>query len=331
MIIPNSVKRFYEERKGFLKKISNLIKGTLYPYCEKNGYAYKQRTKNLESFFEKLESGKFESVEEINDLVASTVIIPRLELENDVIDFLKKVFNVEDIRKRNSTKKAPEFFRFDSTRIICKLKNTPGSKDPLYKIPFEVQILTFFEYAWQVATHSLTYKSAEVDWKLLRLASQLRASVEQLDLLVSSFSNIKDNVQESEWVDISIKKEISRFVNKFRESGDIGDEHLPKDLSRLSDNDNMFSLLNETIQAGKISDINYVSKLLSKAQSLLKKEKIPKSISLQQFLFVCLLKEGKLIRKDTKFNFLITQEVKDIYPDLGKQFGSMKEIKDLVS
>ena len=64
---------------------------------------------------------------------------------------------------RNSTKKSPDVFRFDSTRIICKSQNHQGSDEAIFKIPFEIQSLTSFEHAWQVTTHSLTYKSNEID------------------------------------------------------------------------------------------------------------------------------------------------------------------------
>lgn len=325
MIVPKTIKTFYEARTNDLAIISNRLKETIFPYCEKHGYAYKQRTKSLESLFEKIESGRHKSANDIDDLVASTIIIATLNLEDQVLDYLKSVFIIEDIRKRNSTKKSPDTFRFDSTRVICKFKNIPELDETFYKIPFEIQILTSFEHAWQVTTHSLTYKSNEVDWKLLRLSAQLRASVEQLDILVSSFTDIRDNVKESEWIDITIKRKIFKFVIRMSKQGNIKDEHLPKDLSRFSDN--VYSILNETIKHGRINDIDYIDTTLQELEDFLKKNVIPKSISLQQYLLIFLIKKDKIKRIKSKYNYLITQEMMDMYPELITSLGTMKKIE----
>jgi ppGpp synthetase/RelA/SpoT-type nucleotidyltranferase len=324
MIIPKAIKHFYEVQETNLNLISTRLRETLFPYCEKCGHAYKQRTKSLESLFEKLESGRYKSITDIDDLVASTIIVATLNLEDKVLDYLGSVFIIDNVRKRNSTKKSPEAFRFDSTRVICKLKNFQESDETIYSIPFEIQILTSFEHAWQVTTHSLTYKSNEVDWKLLRLSAQLRASIEQLDMLVSSFSDIRVNVKESEWIDITIKRKIFEFVKNMSKQGKIAEEHLPKDLSRFSDN--VHSLLNETIKGGTINDLNCVDTILKKLEGILSEEIIPKSLSLQQYFCIFLVKQNLIRRVKSSYNYLLTQEMLDIYPELGTDLKSMKRI-----
>lgn len=327
MIVPPKISLFYDNCRSSLTTISSIMKETLFPYCERCNYAYKQRIKSLESLCEKIESGRYKTLDEIDDLVASTIIIATLEQESGVIEYINSVFSVETIKKRNTTRKAPDTFRFDSTRIICKLNNYKQSPEPIYNIPFEIQILTSFEHAWQITTHALAYKSSEIDWKVMRLSAQLRASIEQLDMLVSSFSVIKDNVTESEWLDISIMKQISRFVNTMVEHGNIYEEHLPKDLTRFSDT--FYSMIKETTKNGKIYNIDYVNALLHEFETFMNSDKIPISITLLQYLTVFLLKRNKLQREPTNFCYLITTEVADLYPEIQSKLAQLKHIESL--
>ena len=143
-------------------------------------------------------------------------------------------------------------------------------------------------------------------------------------MLVSSFQNIRDNVKESEWIEITIKKKILEFIKKMVKNGMIENEHLPKDLSRLSDN--VYSLLKETSKSGKIYKIHTVKIILEEIETFLESEKIPKSISLQQYLFIFLVKNNKIKRENSEYSFLVTEEVEDIYPKLINNFECIKKV-----
>lgn len=73
----------------------------------------------------------------------------------------------------------------------------PELPNALSDVVFEVQILTAFEYAWSTVTHDLVYKGPGVDWQRRRLAAQLKAVVEQLDLLIDAFESAATGIPES--------------------------------------------------------------------------------------------------------------------------------------
>ena len=71
--------------------------------------------------------------------------------------------------------------------------------ESINKISFEVQIRTAFDPAWVVTTHALSYKSSVVDWKQQRLAAELKATAEKMDLLILAFQEASLKIEESRW------------------------------------------------------------------------------------------------------------------------------------
>jgi hypothetical protein len=115
------------------------------------------------------------------------------------LEFLERAFVTVRIKRRGSSNKAPEVFRFDTTRFIGKLRipENISTDDPLYQIQFEVQVPSAFEHAWSVTTHALTYKGEHVEWNRFRLAAQLKAAVEQLDILILAFEETSSKISAS--------------------------------------------------------------------------------------------------------------------------------------
>lgn len=191
MLYPSILERKYNEYIPFVKRVSETVKSTLVNFCESKGYAFTSRIKSVESLAEKIETGRFKKWSNLDDLFACTVIIPTLSHEEEVIQFCKNAFEINRTIKRGQNKKAPDVFRFDSTRIYAQIKRTQtlnvDNELSIYNIIFEIQIKSAFEHAWSVSTHDLVYKSSEIDWKKLRLAAQIKANVEQLDTLNSCF------------------------------------------------------------------------------------------------------------------------------------------------
>src|SRR5262249_23950560 len=139
---------------------------------------------------------------------------------------------------RGATKKAPDIFRFDCTRFVGRLYSPEdvSSSEPAYNLLFEVQIRTAFEHAWSVATHDLTYKNAEVSWERLRLAAQLKATVEQLDMLVAGFQDSTKFIAQSSWPEIDARKAIVLYFQKLFDEGKLVAELKPKDWTRFAEN-----------------------------------------------------------------------------------------------
>ena len=188
MIYPPILDRQYQQYHPLVEEVAKRVKSTMLNFCDYKGYALTSRIKTIESLAEKIETGRFKKWSELNDLFACTVIIPSLSQEQEVIEFCQNTFNVKKIVKKGQNKKSPNTFIFDSTRIYAQLKRAEDTNlDNLlsiFDIVFEIQIKTAFEHAWAVSTHDLVYKSDEIDWKKLRLAAQIKATVEQLDTMI---------------------------------------------------------------------------------------------------------------------------------------------------
>lgn len=120
----------------------------------------------MESLTEKIESGRFSRWFDLADLFALAIIIPNLKYEDKVIKFLRRNFELVELRHRNRTWKNPKIFSLDSTRFIGKMKETSLSEpnENILNIQFEAQIRSAFEHAWVVTTHDIAYNSLTIDW-----------------------------------------------------------------------------------------------------------------------------------------------------------------------
>lgn len=191
---PRSVRDRYAQDVGALGQLQRYVRGTLAPWCgdSTRKYGLDGRVKSVESVAEKLCTGRLSRWDELDDLVAFTVIVPTRSHEAAVLAKLSASFATTDTRDRARTRKRPEIFRFDATRWYGAVQDKPWPPqlpESLRDVVFEIQIQTAFENAWSTVTHDLVYKGAGVDWQRRRLAAQLKAVVEQLDLLIETFES----------------------------------------------------------------------------------------------------------------------------------------------
>jgi len=315
MIYPSILERRYQEYYPFLEEVSNRVKSTILNFCEKHSYAFISRVKTVESLAEKIETGRFEAWSELNDLFACTVIVPTLSFEQEVIDFCKTTFAEVKITKRGQSRKAPDVFRFDSTRLYANLKRPnemPTSEIiNIFNIRFEIQIRSAFEHAWSVSTHALTYKSSEVDWKRLRLAAQIKATVEQLDTLILGFEQLSLNISESPWTEIKDKSKFAKTINNLFKQNRIPSELAPKDMSRFCDN------LYDFVKSSSTEiDIQSVIKCLEREVNSTSIDKILRSVSLFQYFLAILVSQEIVTLPLEKYTCHITSELITLYPNL---------------
>ncbi|WP_066426985.1 hypothetical protein [Anabaena sp. 4-3] len=315
MIYPSILERKYNEYSPFVKRLAETVKSTLLNFCESKGYAFTSRIKTVESLAEKIETGRFKKWSDLDDLFACTIIIPTLSHEEEVIQFCNNTFKNIRTVKRGQNKKAPDIFRFDSTRIYAQIKKidalNPDNELSIYNITFEIQIKSAFEHAWSVSTHDLVYKSSEIDWKRLRLAAQIKANVEQLDTLILAFEQTSLIIQENNYPDIKIKRKLATEINKLFENGKIPNELQPKDMNRFCDN--LYRLAVDAKKENNIPEI--IEKLKTEIHSTSLK-KFPRSISLFQYFFAILIR-NKIIEIPIKnYHCHITEELTTLYPDI---------------
>lgn len=317
MIIDKMIKQRFDDDKIYLDRLSLEVKKTLLPFCERRGYAFISRIKSLESVAEKVETGRYSSWDNFDDLFATSIIIPNLLDESEVITFISQVFDIQEIKKRGSTKKSPDIFRFDSTRVISKMKDASEAGAKIYTINFEIQIRSAFEHAWSSATHSLVYKSNTVDWNALRLAAQIKASVEQLDMLIAGFLEVNRHITSHDWPELSRKIKIANFFKEKVDFKIIPDDFTPKDYTRFSEN--LLKLLQASKSWSKNRGDDIVSHALQIIDSHLKQysdHDFPRSLSLFQLCFSILITKDEVTLPLNKYTPLISDEMLDLFPDL---------------
>lgn len=315
MIISPSIDQEFRRKYPYIELLSKIVREIIFKYCSTNGYAFTDRIKAIDSLSEKIETGRFLKLSDIDDFYALSIIIPNLNKETEVLNFLKETFNVVVLKKRGGTKKAPDVFRFDNTRFIGKLKQS-GEKTEISEINFEIQIKTAFEHAWSVSTHSLVYKTNEIDWKLLRIASQLKSSVEQLDMIVSGAKHMNSHITEHSWPEIDVKKYILECTNTFLLNPNVPEELKPKDSSRFSEN--LYSFFNPIIYKSEYQHKKILKPYFNKANEHANElgfDMFPRSITLIQY-FIGIANELDYEFDNGKYVPLITMEMETIFPKI---------------
>lgn len=316
MTYPSVLERKYNEYRPFIEETAKRVKETLLNFCDSKGYALTSRIKTVESIAEKIETGRFKKWSDLDDLFACTIIVPSLSHETEVISFCKETFQIVHHIKRGQNKKDPSTFRFDSSRMCARLKSSADIEESsilsVYKVKFEIQVKSAFEHAWSVSIHDIVYKSSDVSWNKLRLAAQLKATVEQMDMLILAFEQTSTFIEKSSYPEIDIKCYIAVEVKKLLENTKIPDELKPKDISRFCGN--LYTVLKKAVEE---KDIKKTVDIVFKKINSTKSNQIPRSISLFQYFMTILIYEKLIDFNDMNHCWHITQEVLDLYPAMG--------------
>lgn len=321
MIIPRDIRQKHADQSAQIQAVGDRVASAMQTYCAARGFVYDGRPKTLESLAEKIETGRFRSWSALDDLFACTVAVPLPADEQEVLVFLNSTFETVALKKRLAARKAPDVFRFDSTRFIGRLKRPDGmdSRDSMFDISFEVQIKTLFELAWSKTTHALAYKSSRIDWRALRLAAALKASVEQMDLLLSDFENAMKLLGTSPWYEVEKKSQIQEAFLSIREK--IPSEVWPKDLSRFVEN--CYSLIerlqkHEKWRTRERNRLDIYANALTEIQQFVDTQTLdlfPRSVSLFQLVFGILTNVYEF-PPDVDAWFPITTELETLFPNV---------------
>jgi ppGpp synthetase/RelA/SpoT-type nucleotidyltranferase len=320
MPVPVEIELKYSQLKPYVDLVAERVKQIILSFTEKKGYAFASRLKNSQSLAEKIETGRFKSWSTLDDTFGCSIVFPTLGEEPSVFEYISSKFLVVEHRERGSTLKDPSVFRFDATRVIATLNPTVSGLDEqslLLNIPFEIQLRTAFEHAWSSTTHKVAYKGDRIDWKYLRLAAQLKAAVEQLDLMAAGYDKFADLISAYDWPEIIIKSSIEDFFRTAIETGKIPSEMQPQSWSRFCDN--IFSLIRSISKQRKMNEKQVVKEVLSAIQSGIEdyqKRPFPRSISLTQFVIGTLVRRKVFEGNLEKYHILITNSFIDLFPEV---------------
>lgn len=314
-MIPDDIRRLYANDSALLESIATKVGDNLLSLCRSTGFAYAPRptaVKTLESVAQKLESGRYARWADLDDLVACSVIVPTRASEKPVLEYLQANFQQVQLKSRASTKQNPTEFRFGATRFIGKLRSVLPEAESLARFSFEVQIRTAFEHAWSVATHALAYKSDQIDWRMDRLAAQLKASVEQLDMLVNAYEANAVFLEPQNYATVD---EQSKILEQFRDlfrTFEIPEESEPFRWGQFAKN--VHSLLRRSQWPNKPSLEQRSQVLVEECANELRRGGWSRSLSLYQFALGVLVERELATGFDQGFYTLVTNALEERFP-----------------
>lgn len=235
MKIVQSVQELYNTNLPYFKiiksKVDEVVKSN-----KNERWHYESRLKQIESFAMKIEMGRFKKAEIFEDFFASTIVVKNLSEISLAEKFVAKHFNIRFKRpiSNNFTHKDSFAFPFDDLRLYVSLKDleTGEFAPDLYDLIFEIQIKTFLQHAWSIATHDLIYKSDKINWAKERVAYQVRAALEHAEVTISGveeLSKLTELAKENKDVK-KVNQLISLILNHWKP------EDLPSDRRRLAQN-----------------------------------------------------------------------------------------------
>ncbi|MCO4067629.1 hypothetical protein FA101_28130 [Pseudomonas aeruginosa] len=233
MKISQSVRALYENSAPLIQKLEKKA-GEIFEAKREKQWFYTGRVKSLESFAQKLETGRVENPAKMEDFFACTLVVDNRKSITKALDLINSEFEITERRPKNfeTTHKSADAFPFDDLRLYVKLKKDERlPSGPIHDIVFEIQIKTFLQHAWGIATHDLVYKGDDINWSKARVAYQIKAMLEHAEISVEQVDSLSSSTG------------LAMTDNKTREKKSAIDwlvetrprDSLPKDLVRLSE------------------------------------------------------------------------------------------------
>jgi ppGpp synthetase/RelA/SpoT-type nucleotidyltranferase len=196
MKIPGSIRALYEDQSEVCQKlktsVDKLLQGRLH-----ERWHYESRVKTIESFTLKIESGRFQNLSALEDFFAATIVVSNGSEIDEAEKIASELFSLQSRRPKSDgkTHKRPDEFPFDDLRLHLGWIDDPslpasGHSGHL----FELQIKTFLQHAWSIATHDLIYKADEANWSKMRIAYQVKAMLEHAEISIQEAAKLSESV-----------------------------------------------------------------------------------------------------------------------------------------
>jgi ppGpp synthetase/RelA/SpoT-type nucleotidyltranferase len=232
--ISQSVRALYGELKPTYDRLKQAV-DDLITAKKSSRWHYESRVKEEQSFAQKLETGREPRPDRPEDLLGVLIVVENHSRIPDAEKIIADLFKVE-WRRPPEPKKTwlkPQNFDFDDLRVYVSWKDNPALKPTgLEGLVFEVQIKTFLQHAWGIATHDLVYKSDEVAWGATRVAYQVKAMLENAELSISEAKKLTASsllARSDAEFDLRLTT-----INAVKDRWPSG--ALPRDLARLAGN-----------------------------------------------------------------------------------------------
>lgn len=209
---------------------------------------YESRLKELTSFALKAETGRVQKISSLEDFFAATLVVENSASIDAAIALVERRFDV--VRRRPSdpleTHKEPSSFVFDDCRLYLRLPEDSNRRPRGFEgLVFELQLKTFLQHAWAIATHDLTYKGDQSRWATSRIAFQVKAMLEHAELSIAESAVLADSGLLNKTNPKARKS--AELIAFFR--GVWPEDQLPPDLIRLANNvSDLLSLVGWSVQ-----------------------------------------------------------------------------------
>ena len=305
MITPRAIEAFYGRIEESLRVLMYNIDQTLRNIADSLHITYVDaRIKPKESLMAKIEKEGYRNpADEIEDLVACRLIV---RSNSDIDELLEKIEGIFNIERRIFRNFRPSEFIYDDIQLILSFKDSPfmRNKEILGK-RFELQIRTGLQDALAEVIRGETYKTDTLTWQKERTASELRANLELVDVMLSDFVKASSLQEERGYEPYQRRNEIIKLLKDVWSA-----EKLPEDLRRASIViEDYLKLAEATVED------------LSHWLTLGKYSYIVEAVSItpcQIILIILFLEKKALLEHARKRNrhLLITDEMIDLCPEL---------------
>ncbi|MDP1918929.1 MAG: hypothetical protein Q8L14_21950 [Myxococcales bacterium] len=197
---------------------------------------YESRVKELESFAQKLETGRERHPSAPEDMLGCTIVVENHGAVAVAESRILNEFTLDSRRPKDPARAShpAESFAFEDLRLYVKWKPDAGAKSrPWEDRVFEVQVKTYLQHAWGIATHDLIYKSDSVSWGRSRVAYQAKAMLENAELCIGQAAELTRSAVLARTDDRTneLSKVMAAIRTRWTEEGT-----LPKDQLRLAHN-----------------------------------------------------------------------------------------------
>ncbi len=257
MKVLNSISACFQKQEEIVIKLKEKV-DDIFKANKAERWHYYSRIKSPESYALKIETGRVNNPFAMDDFFACSIVVENIAEIKKAIVTIEKFFEIVSKKPPSElhTHKDPESFPYDDLRLYVKFKREDGLPpeslmNQFSEVIFEIQVKTFLQHAWVIATHDLVYKGDEINWAKLRVSFQIKAMLEHAEVSIQEIDSIKEcsvlRKQNKETEQLNLIKD---FL-----TSNWPQENLPKDIIRLSKN------ILELIKLLKI-DINTVDVLL---------------------------------------------------------------------
>jgi hypothetical protein len=231
MKITNTVRQLYEDQLEINQRLEARVK-ELFEGSKPPSWFFRGRIKPLESFAQKLETGRGGDPTALEDFYACTLVVENRSSIGEARTFVNRFCDVVRHKPevQGETHKRADSFPFDDLRLYVRLKSLRPD-EPISEILFEVQIKTFLQHAWGIATRDLIYKGDQINWGKARVAYQVKAMLEHAEISIAEV----DSFAASEALALSDDdtRKRNRVLDWLRTRW--SPEQLPEDRRRLVD------------------------------------------------------------------------------------------------